>query len=105
MENFRTLEQIVTGYLDSLGMNMSSHVYDTVCQCLADGRKVDAVKFLRTETAVAEYAQVVVPDTAMGHRFHNWMHETGNTTYEKRVVHCLGLKEAKDIVDVIQANM
>ena len=73
---------------------------DAIAQLLEQGRKVDAIKYLRGHTEYATPVRFVLRD---GSTFATWLKNNGKTEYEK--TRRLGLKEAKDIVDFIEDNM
>jgi hypothetical protein len=67
---------------------------------LGQGRKVDAIKYLRGHTEYTTPARFVLRD---GSTFAAWLCANGKTEYER--VRRLGLKEAKDVVDFIEDNL
>ena len=96
------IHNLVNEYLVSLGLCiLYVEELDAIAQLLEQGRKVDAIKELRECTATHSTKSYVLRDGSS--TFAAWLKNNGKTEYEK--THCLGLKEAKDIVDFIEDNM
>lgn len=94
------LHQIVNRYLSNVGATQISYdTFQSIFDDIYDSRKVDAIKQLRKVTYV---------------RVQDVIHTTGNNAFSELVENdryfnvetsVLGLKEAKDIVDIMQVNM
>lgn len=91
-------------YLATLSMSLNMDDYNDICHAMRCGRKVDAIKILRDVTKTD--AVIRLPNPAFGkdyvNNFWEFLVQEGTVEIPSGAKRYLGLREAKDIVDVLQ---
>ena len=102
------MQDRINEYLDSKGLVMLCDLeYEELVCHVRNRNKVDAIKALRTFSKCIDERYIQDPTEYEGYTndFYAFLVDNGRTCYEGPDSRCLGLKEAKCVVDVMFANL
>ena len=102
------MQNRINAYLESKGLvRLCDGEYEELVCHVRHGKKVDAIKTLRTFSKCVDERYIQDPTTYEGctNDFYDFLLDHGKTCYEGPDSRSLGLKEAKGVVDVMFANL
>ena len=99
------LHRVVNLYLDSIGYTeIARDVFDDIYACIYDERAVEAIKLMRTSTqSINVYSLDLGAKMAYPNAFAEYIKDGGYDSVNAEAK--LGLKQAKEIVDILKCNL
>lgn len=93
---------LINKYLNSLGFaDITPYQYEELIHTLRDSTKAQAIKYLREVTSTT-HSFIIAGEYDIKNHFQDFLEIANNNEF--KVVKILGLKEARDIVTILELN-